>query len=94
MAFNPYKQDMADSRELEDAIITLHEYMEGRARAYEVEDALNYLERRFGCAVSQGCTFLRQAMTIEEEETRQPYCYQGIQLIERYVLRNFSARIE
>ena len=93
MAYSWYKCDLAEYHTLRDAITTLHLYVQGQAKAYEVLKALTYLEERFGIGVSQRCTFFRKALDIEEEEQRLPYCMEAIQKIERYLIRNHGGLV-
>jgi hypothetical protein len=92
MAFNPYKGDMASYRELKDALTTLYCFLQGQARLYELNDALGYLEQRFGSGVLMGCNAIRKSAQIEDEDIRDQLFYEGISLIERYLLRNQGAK--
>jgi hypothetical protein len=94
MAFSPFKADFAQSRELRDAIVTLHIYAQGQAKPYEVIDALQYLEDRFGVGVGMACRSFRDAIKCEDETVRDQLCYEALQLIERYLLRNHSAPLD
>ncbi len=94
MAFAPYKGDMAEHMKLRDALTTLFCFMQGQAKDYDVHDALGYLEQRFGNGVLIGCNMIRKALRIEDETARDQVCYEGISLIETYLRRNHSARVE
>lgn len=94
MAFQPLKTDYAALRDLRDALVTLESYRQGQAKAYEANDALELLEKRFGIGVGIGCGIFRKAMEQESESAREILCLKSIDLIERYLRRNHSAPIE
>jgi hypothetical protein len=94
MAFYPYKGDLASAMKVKDAMTTLYCFLQGQAKPYEVIDALGYLEQRFGAGVMMGAQAIRKALPMEESSAREQLCYEAISKIEKYILRNHSARIE
>jgi hypothetical protein len=93
MAFMPFKSDFADYNKIRDALTTLYGYMQGQAKDYDIIEALGFLEQRFGSSVLKGCNLIRQALRLEDEISREQLVYEGITLIERYLVKNHSARI-
>lgn len=92
MAFTPDKDDFARGAELKDALTTLYCYMQGRAREYEVQDALALLEARHGAGVTMACNAIRKALKLDDEIARDQLCLESIGLIERFLLRNSHRR--
>lgn len=93
MAFSPYKESFTEYHNIKDALVTLYCYMQGQAKAYEVHDALGFLEQSFGSGVLMGCNLIRKSLREEDDEiTRDQTCYEGISLIERYIRRYHNAQ--
>ena len=94
MAFFPYKGDLAASMKLRDALTTLHSFLDGQAKGYDVQDALALLEARYGASVTFACNAMRKALSVEDETAREQIFIEAIQKIERYLSKNHSASID
>jgi hypothetical protein len=94
MAFQACKSDFADRMNLRDALVTLISYVQGQSKAYEANDALALLERRFGMGVQMAISLFRKGMEQESESAREVLCLKSIDLIERYLRRNHSAPLD
>ena len=88
MVFSPYKENLADTMKLRDALTTLHAFLEGQTKGYDVQDALALLEARYGASVTSACNAIRKALLLEEEDAREQICIEAIQKIERTVSQN------
>ena len=86
MAFSPFKAEHVHRRELQDAIVTLYSFLQGRSKQYEARDALAYLEKEFGLAVVLACKSFRLALLWEDETAREQVCLEAISMIERALL--------
>lgn len=73
--------------------MTLYTYMQGRAKNYEVEDAIALLEARHGAAVTMACNSIRKALKLEDKIARDEICIEAIGLIEKFLLHNHSGRV-
>lgn len=91
MAFTPDKTDFARKAELKDSLTTLYCYLQGRAKEYEVQDALALLEARYGAGVTMACNAIRKALRMEDETARDQICLESLGLIERFLIRNNGA---
>ena len=70
MAFSNNKSDLADCRALQDALHTLCDFVEGRAREIEVVDQLAYLEKRFDQALTVQIRQIRISFKLDDESAR------------------------
>ncbi|MBU0801526.1 MAG: hypothetical protein KKA05_11075 [Alphaproteobacteria bacterium] len=91
MAFSPFKTEYARTRQVRDAIVTLHSYIQGTARNYEVYDALQFLEREFGISVALACRAFETALGNDDEISREIICQEALNLLEKALLRYNSS---
>ena len=70
MAFCPYKDEMAASKELYDSLMTLRRCLDGQSRPYEILDALRHLEYVCGQPVKRATTQFRRCLYWEDETAR------------------------
>ena len=70
MVFSPYKENLADTMKLRDALTTLHAFLEGQTKGYDVQDALALFEARYGASVTFACNAIRKALLLKKRMQR------------------------
>lgn len=85
LPFCPFTADLERTAEINGVMRTLYDFMSGRARTYEVKDALIYLVDEFGDQVRMPCRQFWVALAVDDEDWQRIVCMECYQKIERAV---------
>ena len=84
--FSPNKDAILNRRLVREALFTLNEYFEGRAKQWEVDRALDELEEIYGSLVLLPTQLFKEGMKEDMEAKRLCRCYEAIRMIEKVAL--------
>jgi hypothetical protein len=86
MAFAPYKDQFARRAAASYAAETLAAYLQGRERAYAVQDVLNEFQALFGLGAKLPVELIRQGLALPHEDDRvASYFAKAMHMIEKQV---------
>jgi hypothetical protein len=87
MPFCDFKTELAWSKGLQESLKTIRLYIQGRAKTYEMYEALRHIEYVYGQPIKDATTRIRKAMLIDDEELRLHLCSESLGVIKGHIER-------